>query len=46
MKPSKEELMSAWITLAKLIDEQEIEVGDEQFVRTVMNILDKRREKA
>ena len=46
MKPTKKEILEAWITLAKLIDEKEIEVGDEQFVRTVMNILDKRREKA
>jgi hypothetical protein len=46
MNLSREELLEAWITLAKIIDQAEIDECDEQFIRTTLNILDRLREKA
>jgi len=45
MKPTREDLLLAWITLVKLRETYQIDAADDQFLLTTLNIIDKYQHK-
>lgn len=45
MKPTREDLLLAWITLVKLRETEQIDVADDQFLLATLNMLDKYQHK-
>lgn len=45
MKLTRNDLLQAWMTLVKLRETGNLDVSDDQFVLTVLNILDREQHK-
>jgi len=45
MKPTREDLLLAWITLVKLRETYDIDAADDQFLLTTLKLVDKYQHK-
>jgi hypothetical protein len=45
MKPTREDLLLAWITLVKLRETYDIDAADDQFLLTTLKLIDKYQHK-